>query len=114
MKKILQKISVATIILMATVGNSWAPESDVAGDACQLIEGLSGVFKTLQILAFIGAAFSIAGWAWGFISKGEAKMEDVKKNGIGLLVGFALLFGVAIIIRFLPGTLNCPGGGGVF
>ena len=79
------------------------------GDACALIEGLVPVFKTLQTLCFIGAAFCIIGWAWGFITseKGEGLMKDLKGKGTALLVGFALLFGVAIIINFLPGMFAC-------
>ena len=68
---------------------------------CELIKNLKGVFGLLRTLAFVGAAFYIAGWAWGYISKGEAKLDDIKNKGIGLLVGFALLFLIGVILSFL-------------
>jgi len=52
-------------------------------------------------LAFIGAAFYIAGWAWKYISSGDAKTDDIIKQGKGLLVGFILLFLVGVILSFL-------------
>ncbi len=76
---------------------------------CELIKSMQGVFKTLRILAFVGAGFYMAGWAWDYISKGEAKMDDMKKKGIGLLVGFTLLFAIGVILSFL---LNAAGEGG--
>lgn len=68
---------------------------------CSLVGKMQGVFKTLRILAFVGAGFYMAEWAWGWISKGEVKMDDVKKKGTGLLVGFSLLFLIGVILSFL-------------
>ena len=92
MNKISKKINFAIIAIMTSV------PAFAAGDMCDL--------------AFVGAAFYIAGWAWGFITAGEAKMDDVKKRGIGLLVGFTLLFMVGVILSFLLSaqgqqTLKC-------
>ena len=58
------------------------------------------VFRILRTLAFVGAAFIIAGWAWGYISKGEVKLDDLQKKGTGMLVGFVLLFGIGIVLSF--------------
>jgi hypothetical protein len=71
---------------------------------CNLIGEMQGIFKTLRILAFMGAGFYMAGWAWGYISSGAVKMDDVKTKGIGLLVGFTLLFAIGVIITFLLGA----------
>lgn len=103
MKKLIQKISFASLMLMATAGSSLAVTGDIAANMenniCSLITDMSGLFKTLRTLAFIGAAFIIAGWAWGYISKpGDLKLEDVKTKGLGMLVGFLLLFMVGVIL----------------
>ncbi len=102
-KKLIQKISFASLMLMATAGSSLAASNDIAANMenniCSLITNMSGLFKTLRTLAFIGAAFIIAGWAWGYISKpGDLKLDDVKTKGMGMLVGFILLFSVGVII----------------
>lgn len=76
---------------------------------CKLIEKMQDVFKTLRVLAFVGAGFYMAGWAWGYISKGEAKMDDLKSKGTGLLVGFVLLFAIGVIITFLMGAADSGG-----
>lgn len=78
---------------------------------CSLIGKMQGVFKTLRILAFVGAGFYMAEWAWGWISKGEVKMDDVKKKGTGLLVGFSLLFLIGVVLSFL---MSAAGDGGLF
>ncbi len=103
MKKLIQKISFASLMLMATAGSSLAASNDIAANMenniCSLITNMSGLFKTLRTLAFIGAAFIIAGWAWGYISSGKGvDIKDVKDKGIGMLVGFLLLFMVGVIL----------------
>lgn len=97
MKKIMNKINFALIAIMASV------PAFAAGDngMCEALKRLHGVFDLLRTLAFIGAAFYIAGWAWGYISKGEAKMDDIKNKGLGLIVGFSLLFLVGVILSFI-------------
>ena len=104
MKKIMNKINFAIIAVMTSVPAFAAlskTEVTVDKDMCNLIKSLHNVFNYLRIAAFIGAAFYIAGWAWDFISKGEAKMEDVKKKGTGLLVGFILLFMIGVLLTFV-------------
>lgn len=82
------------------------------GDPCSLVSGLWNILATLRTLAFIGAAFILAGWAWEFVTKGlddkgTTGLEGAKKKGIGMIIGFILLFGVGMVIQFLPGTFGC-------
>ena len=112
MKKIMNKINFAVIAAMAS-GSAMAASGVNDKAICVFMHDLHGVFTMLQTFCFIGAAFMIAGWAWGYISKGEAKMDDLKNKGSGLLVGFILLFSVGLVLRFLysasgQGALGCP------
>lgn len=106
MKKIMNKINFALIALMVSVP-AFAAKSGASntitidGGMCELIERLHGIFSILRILAFVGAAFYIAGWAWKYISSGDAKMDDLKKQGIALLVGFGLLFMIGVLFSFI-------------
>ncbi len=104
------------LVFAAIVALIVVPAMAAGGDACAGKEGVCGlvckmqdVFKTLRILAFVGAGFYMAGWAWTYISKGEAKMDDIKGKGIGLLVGFTLLFAIGIVISFLMNTAGSDG-----
>lgn len=106
MKKINNKITFALICLMTSV------PAFADNGVCELITNLQGIFKILRTLAFVGAAFYIANWAWGYISKGEIKIEEVKDKGIGLMVGFILLFMIGAILSFVLSasgqhTLGC-------
>jgi hypothetical protein len=94
--------------LAVIVGAGAAHAAGDYGDPCTLVVSLQGVFKTLRTLAFAGAAFCVGGWAWTFISGGDAKLDVLKGKGIALLVGFALLFGVGMVLQFLPGISGCP------
>ncbi len=94
--------------LLLVVGVASAAPLKTA-DPCQLIISIKPILDMLKTLAFLGAAFVIAGWAWGFISKGEVKTDDVQNKGIGLIVGFTLLFGIGMILQFLPGFVGCAG-----
>ena len=78
---------------------------------CGLVEQFGGIIKTLRTLAFVGAAFYLAKWAWDFISKGEVKLDEVKDKGVGMLVGFTLLFAVGAIATVF---MNMAGPGGAF
>lgn len=105
MKNILKKIGLAGVVVLAAGGAAMA--AGAAGGVgvnesglCALIGQMYGVFKILRTLAFVGAAFIIAGWAWGYISKGEVKMDDLQKKGTGMLVGFVLLFGIGVVLQF--------------
>ena len=98
MKKIMKKVNFALIGLMASVPAFAAPAD---GGMCAALQKLHKVFEILRTAAFIGAAFYIAGWAWGYITKGDVPMDDVKKKGIALLVGFGLLFMIGILLSFV-------------
>jgi hypothetical protein len=99
--------AVLAIFIGMTAANAAPNAAPVTGDVCILIAGMQGVFKTLRTLAFVGAAFTIAGWAWGYISSGKAEMPDIKGKGIGLLVGFTLLFSIGIVLQFLGPITGC-------
>ena len=111
MKKVINKINFAIIALMVSVP-AFAEQLD-AKAYCDLFTKLHNVFNLLRILAFIGAAFYIAGWAWKYISGGEAKPDDIKKQGIALLVGFSLLFMIGVLLSFVLSAsgmelIGCP------
>ena len=105
MKNILKKIGLAGVVVLAAGGAAMA--AGAAGGVgvnesglCALIGQMYGVFKILRTLAFVGAAFIIAGWAWGYISSGKVEMDDLRKKGTGMLVGFVLLFGIGVVLQF--------------
>jgi hypothetical protein len=107
MKSLLKKIGVAGFVMLA--GGAAALADPAAGGVvavnadglCGIINEMYDVFKILRTLAFVGAAFIIAGWAWGYISAGKGvDMEDLKKKGTGMLVGFVLLFGIGVVLQF--------------
>ena len=102
MKKIMNKINFAIIgVMVASPAFAAINESGL----CQILGELKKVFNLLRTAAFIGAAFMIAGWAWGYISAGKIDApKEVKEKGVALLVGFALLFGVGLVLQFLGST----------
>lgn len=88
------------IIAMMVSGSAFAAPAGLNKNGlCDLIEQMGDIFNTLRILAFAGAAFTIAGWAWGYIKEGKGvDPDDVRKKGTGLLVGFILLFTIGTIL----------------
>jgi len=131
MKKIMNKINFAIIAIMvhvpfvAEAANTAAKttkkiniEKDLKGTSsgiCDMLANLHSVFNILRIMAFIGAAFYIAGWAWGYISSGKAEVKDVKEKGIGLLIGFSALLLVGVVLSFIMSAsgleiIGCPEG----
>lgn len=109
MKKLLKKANFALIGIFVTMSAHAAPGGN---GLCELIRSMKAVFETLRTLAFVGAAFVIAGWAWGYISKGEVKKDDLKDKGTGMLVGFVMLFGIGMVLSFFlsesgMGTIGC-------
>lgn len=122
MKKLLLKLNFAIVGIMATsVAKAAEAGLNINTNAlCGLFQQFGGIFKVLRTLAFVGAAFILAGWAWGWISGGKVELDDVKKKGIGMLVGFVVLFGVgAIVTVFMNmagagGSLGCPDIGSYF
>lgn len=96
MKKIVKKLNIAVIAAMAATPAMAAPNVNAF---CALFQQMHGVFNILRTLAFVGAAFVIAGWAWGYIKDGKGvDMDDLRKKGTGMLVGFILLFGIGVVL----------------
>ena len=93
MKKLMKKISFAMVGIMASVPAMAAVKY---GDVlCSLASEFNNIFRMLRLLAFIGAGMSIASWAWGYIKAGKVDIQkEVSEKGIGLLVGFVLLFSI--------------------
>ena len=106
MKKIMNIINFALIAMMVSVSAFAANVNPNSTGLCKMIDQLHNVFELLRTLAFVGAAFYIAGWAWDFISKGKAEVKDIKEKGTGLLVGFALLFMVGLLLTFVTSTFG--------
>ena len=111
MKKIMNKINFAIIAMMVSGPAFSATINSNSNGFCELIDKLYDIFKLLRSLAFVGAAFIIAGWAWGYISKAGEKdggysLEDVKKKGTGLLVGFGLFFMIGLLLTFVTSTFG--------
>lgn len=115
MKKQFFKIAFAAVSSLIVVSGAMAAGHTIAANAdmCVFIKEFQGIFKMLRTLAFLGAGFTIATWAWGWISKpDEIKVEDlVKKKGLPMLVGFILLFGIGTVLQLLStaGGLNTLG-----
>jgi hypothetical protein len=98
MKKISKYFLMASVFLTVNVPMAFADASSV----CALVGKLSGVIATLRTLAFVGAAFVLMDWAWGYIKDpSKATKDDMKDKGIGMFVGFFILFGVGLILQFV-------------
>lgn len=125
MKKVMKKINLAIVGLMASGASALAaaPSAGIANNKgmneaiCKLMEQFGGIFSTLRLLAFVGAAFIIANWAWGYIAKPkDLSLDDVKTKGLGMLIGFIMLFSLGGIISIFMsmagdgGSLNCQVG----
>lgn len=106
MKKIMNKVNFAIVSVMATTSSVFAADYS---QLCTLISRLGELLKILRIMAFIGAGFYITLWAWEFIKAGKIEMKDVQPKGVGLLIGFVLLFAVGALLTFLIGAA-APGG----
>ena len=100
MKKIINKINFAIIAAMVSGPALAANDAGV----CALIVQMQSVFRILRTLAFVGAAFVVAGWAWGYISSGKVELKDVQGKGIGMLVGFILLAGIGVVLTAVTST----------
>lgn len=106
MKKIMNKVNFAIVSVMATTSSVFAADYT---QLCTLINRLGELLKILRIMAFIGAGFYITLWAWEFIKAGKIDSAKLQDKGVGLLVGFVLLFAVGAILSFLIGAA-APGG----
>lgn len=105
MKKLMKKLGFAGVATIAGTAVAMAAQAPAGAGVnmsglCALIGQMYGVFQILRTLAFVGAAFIIAGWAWGYISSGKVEMDDLRKKGTGMLVGFVLLFGIGVVLQF--------------
>ena len=109
MKNLLKKVIFAgAFVLVGTAvagaGQNAAGLANVTvnnSGLCDLIIQMQNVFKILRTLAFVGAAFLVAQWAWSYIKAGDVKMDDLKDKGTGLLVGFILLFAIGAVLSFV-------------
>ncbi len=114
MKKVFNKFGFAFVAMLIAV------PAFAAGDMqglCDLIAKLQGIFKILRILAFVGAGFFIATWAWEYISKPQkdsaSLIGDIKSKGTSMLVGFLLLFMIGVVLSAVismagpDGALGC-------
>ena len=118
-KVALKTLAVMSLATICAVSPDFVLAADTSSGSknglCELIAKLGGVFKVLRVLAFVGAAFFIAGWAWEFISGGKVDTAKVKDRGIALIVGFSLLFLIGIALGALldaaspGGSLDCEG-----
>ncbi|MBQ5699787.1 MAG: hypothetical protein IIV74_00645 [Alphaproteobacteria bacterium] len=117
MKKLTKRINFAIVAIMVSMAPVMAApaQSNAVQALCNLAAKFNGIFSAIRLLAFIGAGITIAGWAWGYITGGkEVKVVDeVKTKGVALLVGFALLFGLATVLTVFidmtgeGGSLGC-------
>ena len=113
-KNILKNFAFAGMFIVGALGAAYAQPGQIVdlGAVCHLVTSLQEVFKILRTLAFVGAAFIIMGWGWSWITAPEFKLDDAKKKGTAMLVGFILLFAVGAVLQFLISatgqqTLGC-------
>ncbi len=112
MKKLMKRLNFAIIGIMVSMP-AMALNNGAAKDAlCKIGAEFKGIFNILQILAFVGAGVTIAGWAWGYISGGKAVdvVKEVKEKGVGMLIGFFLLFGVGTLLSIFIDMVGPDGG----
>ena len=114
MKKLIKKLNFAIIGVMASAP-AMALDGNMKDALCKMGAEFGSIFEILQILAFVGAGVTIAGWAWGYISGGKAVdvVKEVKEKGVGMLIGFFLLFGIGTVLSIFMsmigegGSLDC-------
>ncbi len=108
MNKVLKTLGFAGVAVLAGGASAYAASANQA--ICDLVAQLGSIFGLLRSLAFVGAAFIIAGWAWGYIKGGKAvDVDDVRNKGTGMLVGFILLFSIGMVLQFFMSAAK-PGG----
>ena len=110
MKKQMKMIGFAALSALLVVSGASGASATMSGmvdesGLCKLIDQFKGIFGLLRTLAFIGAGFLIAKWAWGYIEAGKIDaMKEVKEKGVSMLIGFVLLFGIGTVLTVLGGT----------
>lgn len=113
MKKLMRKVNFAILGIMMSVPAMAAVNTNQM--LCDLAEQFGEIFNLMRTLMFVGAGISIATWAWGYISKGDFKPDELKTKGAGMLVGFFLLFSIGTLLTVFMnmagtgGSLNCIG-----
>ncbi len=106
MKKLMNKINFAIVCAMVSAP-AVALEQGMRDALCEMGEQFGSIFEILQILAFVGAGVTIAGWAWGYISAGKIDaIKEVKEKGIAMLIGFFLLFGIGTVLSIFMGMVG--------
>lgn len=105
MKEQMKVIGFAALCaLFVVTGASAASGTETlsSDNLCKLIEKFKDIFKILRTVAFVGAAFMIAKWAWGYIEAGKIdSMGELKSKGLALLIGSILLFGIGALLTVL-------------
>lgn len=76
------------------------------GGMCELIAEMQDIFKLIRTLAFVGAGFMLAKYAWEAISTGKLNGEadlvkGAQKTGVPMLVGLILLFAIGTVLQVL-------------
>lgn len=119
MKKVKHLIFCASAFLLVTVPAFAAKTSAAAGSKdgiCSLIIEFKSIFALIRTLAFVGAGFVLAKYAWNLISKGDMKgdgkggdlTDQLKTFGLPMIIGFVLLFAIgAILTGLLRGDIMC-------
>lgn len=101
-KKYAMSASVFCLVALPTYA-----ETAQTNGMCDLIQQFKGVFGTLRTLAFVGAGFILADYAWQLISKGKigdkSGIDAIKDKGLPMLIGFLLLFGIGFVLSALLG-----------
>ena len=116
--RIFRHIFLSLLVFAASTGAGFAGVAagvipgapGAAHNVCAIIDALAGVFATLRILCFAGAAFILMSWAWEFMTKGAEAgktVDNIKQKGVGMIIGFLLLFSVGILTIFLPALAQC-------
>ena len=105
----LKKMMVVVLMVLMSV-RAWAAKADAAmsdnDGLCDLIREMQGVFGILRTLAFVGAGFMLAKYAWDAISKGKIGgkddiIEGTKAVGIPMLIGIILLCSIGTLLGVL-------------
>jgi len=120
MKKVKHLIFCASAFLLVTVPAFAAKTSAAAGSKdgiCSLITEFKSIFALVRTLAFVGAGFILAKYAWNLISKGDMAGKgdgktdlttELKTYGLPMIIGFVLLFAIgAILTGLLRGDILC-------
>lgn len=99
------------IVLGMIIISASANAAPVNQGLCDMITKFQEVFKLLRTLAFVGAGFILAKYGWDAISSGklagsENVVDGLKKIGLPMIIGFALLFSIGILLNFLSNGEN--------